>query len=78
MPDTKQNTAKLLHFVANKFQSGELDNDSMVQLIEQAGGYLNLQTIPDYSKRTGISYNGAKNHRKVVELFGVKFIIDNE
>ena len=77
MTDTKLNTERLLQFVAEKFQQNELDNESLVQLIELAGGYLNLMTIPDYAKANGKSYN-VKNFRRVKELFGVKFIIDNE
>jgi hypothetical protein len=78
MPKVAEKTKKLVDFVAQKFEAGELDNDSLVQLIELAGGYLNLMTIPDYAKAWKISYNGAKKHRNVKELFGVKFIIDNE
>lgn len=74
---TRENTAKLLNFVSEKFESGQLNNDSLVQLIELSGAYLNLQTISDYAKSTGLSYNGAKKHRKIIELFNVKFIIDN-
>ena len=73
-----ENTSKLLSFVAKKFQNNELDNDSLVQLIELAGSYLNLKTIPDYAKANCISYNGAKNNRNVKVLFNQKFIIDND
>ncbi len=73
----KEKNDKLKSFIFQKFQDGELDNSSLVQLIEQAGNYLNLKTIPDYAKANGISYNGAKNNRETTELFGVKFIIDN-
>lgn len=57
---------------------GNLSNDELVQLIEQCGSYLNLKTIPDYAKEKGISYNGAKKFRRVVKIFNVKFIVDNE
>lgn len=58
--------------------TGKLSNDELVQLIEQCGSYLNLKTIPDYAKEKGISYNGAKKFRRVVKIFNVKFIVDNE
>lgn len=77
MFDIKTNTEKLLQFVAAKFQDGELDNDSLVQLIELAGQFLNLQTIPVYAVSNNLSYNGVKNYRTTVELFNVKFVIDN-
>lgn len=72
------NTEKLLQFVSSNFKADKLDNSSLVQLIELAGSYLNLQTIPGYCKENNISYNGAKKFRNVVVLFGVKFIIDND
>jgi len=54
-----------------------VSNDFLVQLIEQAGGFLNLKTLPDYAKANNISYNGAKKHRDNVTIFNTKFIIDN-
>jgi hypothetical protein len=75
---TNENTEKLLRFVSEKFEKGELDNDSLVQLIELAGAYLNIETIPDYAKRNKLSYNGVKKHRKLQTLFNVKFVIDND
>jgi hypothetical protein len=55
-----------------------LSNDDLVQIIEQCGMYLNLKTISNYAKYKGISYNGAKNYRTVVNIFDIKFIIDND
>jgi hypothetical protein len=78
MTDTKQNTEKLLQFVSKKFENGEIDNDSMVQLIELAGSYLNIQTLPQWAANNGKSYNGAKIQKNKIKLFGVKFIIDND
>ena len=69
---------KLIQFIGEKYQNNEISNEVLVQIIELAGGYLNLQTITDYAKANNISYNGAKKFRKNIELFGVKFIIDNE
>ena len=47
--ETLENTNKLLNFVANKFQTGKLNNESLVKLIKLSGAFLNLQTIPDYA-----------------------------
>jgi len=71
------NTDKLLTFVAEKFETNELNNESLVQLVKLCGNYLNLQTIPEYAKAKNMSYNGVKKFRKVVEIFNVKFVIDN-
>lgn len=78
MTVTQHNTEKLTAFVALKFEAGELDNESLVQLIEHAGAYLNLSTIPVYAEQNKMSYNGVKKFRKIKNLFGVKFVIDNE
>lgn len=78
MTDSQQNTDKLTAFVSAKFEAGELDKDSLVQLIEHAGAYLNLSTIPVYAEQNKMSYNGVKKFRKIKNLFGVKFVIDNE
>jgi hypothetical protein len=38
---------------------------------------LNLKTISDYAKENNLSYNGVKKCRENVEIFNVKFVIDN-
>ena len=78
MSQTPENTTKLLKFVADKFQANELDNNSLLQLIELCGSYLNIQSITDYAKANAMSYNGVKNHRQIVEIFKQKFVIDND
>ena len=45
MDKCTENTDKLLEFVYNKFINNELNNDSLVQLIELSGSLLNLQTM---------------------------------
>ncbi len=69
---------KLCDFVTEKTMNGELSNNDLVQLIEVSGAFLNLQTISDYSKEKGLSYNGVKNHRQIIEIFNTKFVIDND
>ncbi|MGC3979051.1 MAG: hypothetical protein QM751_12995 [Paludibacteraceae bacterium] len=63
----------------SNFEAGYISNTQLVQIIEQAAQYLNLQTLSDYSKNQGISYNGAKKRSlSYTVIGGVKFIIDNE
>ena len=50
----------------------------LLKCLEEIGGVLNLQTIPDYAKVKNLSYNGVKKHRHVQEIFKVKFVIDND
>lgn len=57
---------------------GKWSNDGLVQLIELAGDYLNLQTIPDYAAARNLSYNGVKKTREIRNIKGVKFVIDND
>jgi len=71
-------TAKLLQFISDKVHDGKLDNTSLVELIQQAGGFLNLKTIPDYARDNSLTYEGVKKTRTIIELFGVKFVIDNK
>ncbi len=75
---TPENTNRLLSFVSEKFESNELDNESLVQLIELCGNYLNIQTIATYAKANNMSYNGVKKFRKVVIIFRTKYVIENE
>lgn len=58
-------------------QHGRWSNEGLVQLIELAGDYLNLQTIPAYALAKKLSYNGAKKTRTIRKIKGVKFVIDN-
>ena len=72
------NGKKLCDFITHKTMQGELSNNDLVQLIEVAGAFLNLQTIPDYAKENNLSYNGVKNHREIIEIFNTKYVIDND
>jgi len=69
---------KLVNFLGEKMMLGDFTNDDLVQFIESAGNFLNLQTIADYANENKLSYNGVKNNRKVINLFNVKFVIDNK
>ena len=50
MNKTVDNTKKLIDFVAKNYEEGKLDDDSLVQIIELATKYLNLQTIAEYAR----------------------------
>lgn len=85
MPFNKLNQMKLSEkeqLVLNKFEKylhdNKVSNDFLVQFIELAGSYLNLQTISYYAKSNNMSYNGVKKCRLVTEIFGTKYVIDNE
>ena len=69
---------KIEEYIYKSILSNELKEMDLVQLIERINTYTNLKTVSNYANDNNISYNGAKNNRKVIELFGVKFICDND
>jgi hypothetical protein len=69
---------KIIRNIYIGMSNNMLSNNDLIDIIETSGSYLNLMTISDYSKHNKISYNGAKHFREQLELFGVKFIIDND
>jgi len=61
------------------YEAGAITDADLVQIIEQAAQYLNLQTLTNYAKSNKLSYNGAKKQRlNSVTIGSVKFIINNE
>ena len=66
---------KIEEYVCKTMQKNELE---IVQVFERLAPYANLKTIQQYASDNNISYNGAKNNRKVITLFGTKYIADNE
>lgn len=69
--------------LGERLQKVELTNDEMVSIMDLIGGYLNLSTIANYATLNKISYNGVlerikSGKIKECQLFGVKFVIDNE
>jgi len=63
--------------LGESIHNGKWSNEGLVELIILSGDYMNLKTIPDYAKENNMTYSGVKKFRKVVEIFGVKPIIDN-
>lgn len=75
---------KIKEHLSERIENGELTNSELVQLIELIGGYLNIDTIPNYATANGLTYNGAKkriiNNPNIekIKIFNTNFIIDNE
>jgi hypothetical protein len=70
-----------LNKLGKTIHEGRWSNSGLVEIIKLCGEYLNLKTVPDYCKETGMSYPGAikeTKDRKVEVIFNVKFIIVNE
>lgn len=55
-----------------------VSNDFLLELIQLTGSFLNLQTIADYARAKHLSYQGVKTCRKIIILFGCKFVLDND
>ena len=71
----KRHLDKIEKYVYNAMKSDELD---IVQLFERLEIYANLKSISQYAKDNKLSYNGVKKHRKIITLFGCKFVADND
>jgi len=78
MSELTEYESNAIEKLSKTIYEGKWSNDGLVRLIELAGAYLNLQTIPGYSKANNISYNGVKKCRNIREIFDTKFVIDNE
>jgi hypothetical protein len=74
-PVNKRHLDKLEKYVYEKICKDELD---IVQLFERLNVYANLKSISQYAKDNKLSYNGVKKHRKIIKLFGCKFVADND
>lgn len=70
--------SKSIDKLSESIQDGKFSNDGLVQLIQCAGAYLNLKTIPEYATDNKMSYNGVKKFRNVIEIFKTKFVIEND
>ena len=69
---------KALQKLGESIHEGKWSNEALVQLCELAGTYANLRTIPDYAREHGLTYNGVKKTRKIIKLFGIKFVIEQD
>lgn len=73
------NINNLEQVLFENYEAGIYSDEDLVQLIEQASGYLNIKTRSNTAKYRGKSYNGIKkfaNHD--LEIDGVKFYINND
>lgn len=79
----KELTDTINTHLGTRIQKCELNNESIVSIIETLGKFLNAETISDYAKREKITYNGTlqrvgSGKLKTFTLFNTKFVIDNE
>lgn len=68
---------ELEYLISENFESGNLSDEDLVNIINLCGAYLNLISPSDLAKRDGISSvsaNKETKYRKFVNIFGVRFI----
>ena len=68
---------KIKSSIDDAMMNDELSNDDLVELIKHLGAYGNVMSVKDYSNQNGITVQGVYNHRNVVELWGFKFVVEN-
>ena len=69
---------KALQKLGETIHDGKWSNEGLVQLIELAASFLNLQTIQQYANSKGKTYNGIKKTKETTVILGNKYIIDND
>ena len=73
------NISDLKQILFENYEAGVYSDDDLIQLIEQASGYLNLKTRANTAKCMGKSYNGIKKFTTHdLEIDGQKFYINND
>lgn len=78
-PTISSNCEKLIYFVQDKYESNELTESDLVQLIILGFDLLNLKTIQQYAKDNGKTHRGvSKFNKNIVIINNNKFVIDNE
>ena len=75
MSDKEKN---VISKIENQITTKGVSNEFLVQLIGLGETYLNLETIPQYVKRTKMTYKGVKNYRRTIQICGKSFVIDND
>jgi DNA-binding MurR/RpiR family transcriptional regulator len=75
---TPTNIEKLLYFVQDKYESNELSDSDLVQLIILNFDLLNLKTIQQFAKDNKKTYSGVSRFSKnIIDINGNKYVIDN-
>lgn len=64
--------------IDDAMMNDEMANDDLVELIKHLGAYGNVMSVKDYSDQNGITVQGVYNHRNVVNLWGFKFVVEND
>lgn len=69
---------ELIDRLSRYIYTHDVSNRCMVEMIKLLGSFLNIQKVSDYSKEFAISPQGIYKCREVEDIWGYKFVIDNE
>ena len=69
---------KIKASIDDAMMNDELSIDNLVELIKHLGAYGNVMSVKDYSNQNNITVQGVYNHRNVVDLWGFKFVVEND
>ena len=69
--------SKIKELIDLAMYESQLTNDELVQIMEHAADYLNLQKVSDYSKENNITPKGVYKCREVINFRGFKYVVDN-
>jgi hypothetical protein len=74
----KENTFAILDKIAEMYENKELDDESLIQIMQVCGDYyLKMKTIADYAKDNNLTYQGVRKERISFTLFNSKFVKNN-
>jgi hypothetical protein len=69
---------KIKELIYLGMMDSKLSNDDLVEIIKHAGAYGNIMSVKDYSKENNISVQAVYRYRNVVDLWGFKFVMEND
>lgn len=74
---------KINDHLIHRVHNFELNLNDKISIVNTVGSFCNLQTFSDYARGQNITYNGVlerikSGKVKVVEMFNVKFVADND
>jgi hypothetical protein len=77
------NLKEVQNDICRIIQFGVCSNAEIITTIECLTNYLNLISISEWAKKQGIDYTNAKYRIKrdkieIIEIFGSKYVVDNE
>ena len=64
--------------IDDAMMNDELSNNDLVELIKHLGAYGNIMSVKERSNLDECSVQNVYKHRKVVDLWTFKFVVEND